>query len=145
MFSRARRPANDPGFVWNVPAEMRFVRVTDDAALNIVPPGMYGVVELIAVGTTGARAAENQGWMKAYHAMETIFRQLGAVPHVAKEWGFEADSSGYVTKFAAASVCQIYSSATKQAFNSYRLQLDPEGRLAGGGAMGLLAACGVTA
>jgi len=77
MFSRARRPANDPGFVWNVPAEMRFVRVTDDAALNIVPPGMYGVVELIAVGTTGARAAENQGWMKAFHAMETIFRQLG--------------------------------------------------------------------
>ena len=64
MFSRARRPANDPGFVWNVPAEMRFVRVTDDAALNIVPPGMYGVVELIAVGATGARAAENQGWMK---------------------------------------------------------------------------------
>ena len=143
----ARSAANeDPGFVWNIPAEMRFVRVTDDAALNIVPPGMYGVVELLALGTAGARAApDNQGWMKAFHAMETIFKQLGAVPHVAKEWGFEADSSGYVTKSAAASVCQIYSSATKQAFNSYRLQLDPEGRFAGGGAMGLLAACGVTA
>ena len=141
----ARSAANDPDFVWNLPAEMRFLRVTDDAALNIVPPGMYGVVELIALGTTGARASDNQGWMKAFHAMETIFKQLGAVPHVAKEWGFEADNSGYVTKFAAASVCQIYSSATKQAFNSYRLQLDPEGRFAGGGAMGLLAACGVTA
>ena len=142
----ARSAANDPDFVWNMPTEMRFLRVTDDATLNVVPPGMYGVVELLAVGTTGARAAaDNQGWMKAFHAMKPIFKQLGAVPHVAKEWGFEADSSGYVTKSAAASVCQIYSSATKQAFNSYRLQLDPEGRFAGGGAMGLLAACGVTA
>ena len=135
----------DPGFMWNFPAEMRFLRVTDDAVLNVVPPGTYGVVEMIALGTTGTRAAEdNQGWMKAFYAVEKTFKQLGAVPHIAKEWGFEADSSGYVTKFAAASVCQIYSSATKQAFNSYRLQLDPEGRFAGGGAIGLLAACGVT-
>ena len=135
--------ANNSGFRWNFPTEMRFLRVTDDAALNVVPPGVYGAVELLALGATGSRgAADNQGWMKAFHAMEKTFKQLGAVPHVAKEWGFEADSSGYVTKFAAASVCQIYSSATKQAFNAYRLQMDPEGTFAGGSAMGLLEACG---
>ena len=138
--------ANSSGFVWNFAAEMRFLRVTDDAELNVVPPGVYGVVELLALGATGSRgAADNQGWMKAFHAMEKRFKQLGAVPHVAKDWGFEADSSGYVTKFAAASVCQIYSSATKQAFNAYRLQMDPEGTFAGGSAMGLLEACGENA
>ena len=143
----ARARANNSGFVWNVPAEMRFLRVTDDAVLNVVPPGVYGVVELLALGATGSSgAADDQGWMKAFHAMEKTFKQLGAVPHVAKEWGLEADSSGYVTKFAAASVCQIYTSATKQAFNAYRLQMDPEGRFAGGRAMSLLVeACGENA
>ena len=78
----------DPGFMWNFPAEMRFLRVTDDAVLNVVPPGTYGVVDIIALGTTGTRAAEdNQGWMKAFYAMEKTFKQLGAVPHIAKECG----------------------------------------------------------
>ena len=58
--------ANSSGFVWNFAAEMRFLRVTDDAELNVVPPGVYGAVELLALGATGSRgAADNQGWMKA--------------------------------------------------------------------------------
>eukprot|EP00964_Phaeocystis_antarctica_P087155 scaffold55253_cov61-Phaeocystis_antarctica.AAC.14 len=83
---------------------MQFLQVTDDAVLNVVTPGMYGVVGLLAPGITGARAADNQGWMKAFHAMEKTFKHLGAVPHVAKEWGFNADNIGYVTKFDAASL-----------------------------------------
>ena len=65
----ARSAANDPGFMWNLPFDMQFLQVTDDAVLNVVTPGMYGVVGLLAPGITGARAADNQGWMKAVHTM----------------------------------------------------------------------------
>jgi len=149
--ARSAAAASTPTFTWSLPFEMRFVRVTDDATLTIVPPGTYGVVEFLSPSTLGADPADNQDMMKAFYAMEKALMPLGAVPHVAKEWGFEADDSDdyygndeYVTAFAAASVCSIYTDATKQAFNSYRLQLDPQGRFAGGGAMGLLAPCGVS-
>ena len=76
---------------------MRFLRVTDDAALNVVPPGVYGAVELLALGATESRgAADNQGWMKAFHTMEKTFKQLGAVPHVAtprEAWGLPQSAS----------------------------------------------------
>jgi len=127
------------GFSWNQPAEFRFMTVTDDAVLQPVPPGVWFVSEILAFPDA---AHTDQAWKEAFKEIEDYWiTNLGAIPHIGKLFGFVQEESGQYQVFHQDRVCSVYSSATKEAFESYRRATDPAGRFNYGLGSRLLQSC----
>ena len=62
--------SNASGYSWNQPAEFRFMKVTDDAVLQPVPPGYWFVSEILSFPDS---AATNQAWKEAFREVEDYF------------------------------------------------------------------------
>eukprot|EP00930_Biecheleria_cincta_P083636 TRINITY_DN7316_c0_g2_i1.p1 TRINITY_DN7316_c0_g2~~TRINITY_DN7316_c0_g2_i1.p1 ORF type:complete len:743 (+),score=105.50 TRINITY_DN7316_c0_g2_i1:48-2231(+) len=128
----------DPVFAWNGPPELRFIKVTNDAVLNPVPPGIWAVCEFMGFPT----GKSDQGWKAAFKSIQDEWQdKLGGKPHLAKFWGFGVDAAGLVEPYQANRACRIYTDAQKASFEEYRRQADPENLFAGGDAMKLLKQC----
>lgn len=128
----------DGAFVWNQPAEFRFVTVKDSAVLQPVEPGFYFNSEFLSFPSL---EGEKNGWEKAFKKVQDYWvDELGGRPHMGKYWGF-AEVDGNVVPFADSEVCKVYSESRKKAFNDYRKQQDPHGLFAAGLGMRLLGPC----
>lgn len=129
---------NDPVFAWNGPPELRFIKVTDDAVLNPVPPGVWAVSEFMGFPIGNS----DQGWKSAFKSIQDEWQdKLGGKPHLAKFWGFGYDAQGSVEPYQSQRACSLYSEAQKASFEEYRRKVDPENLFAGGDAMKLLKTC----
>jgi len=129
---------NASGFSWNQPAEFRFMKVTDDAVLQPVPPGIWFVSEILSFPDS---AATDQEWKKAFKEVEDYWvNELGAIPHLGKLFGFE-EVDGKLELFNQKKVCKVYSSAKKNAFKTYQSRIDPAGRFNYGLGEKLLRSC----
>jgi len=116
---------NASGFSWNQPAEFRFMKVTDDAVLQPVPPGWWFVSEILSFPDS---AATDQAWKEAFKEVEDYWvNELGAVPHIGKLFAFD-EVDGKLETFSQRKVCKVYPDSTKSTFKSYQSQVDPEGR-----------------
>lgn len=116
---------NASGFSWNQPAEFRFMKVTDDAVLQPVPPGLWFVSEILSFPDA---AADDQAWKTALKEVEDYWvNTLGAVPHAGKLFGFEKEN-GMVEVFSQKRVCKVYSAQQKREFKAYHARVDPNNR-----------------
>lgn len=129
--------ADSKTFKWNGPPELRFIQVTDDAVLNVVKPGLYGVIEFIAF----TKNPDDEGWHEAFADVEEQWLKLGAKPHIAKFWGWEKAANGNIIPYQMAKACKIYTDGQKNEFKNYMKQVDPAESFASGYGAKLLEPC----
>jgi len=129
----------DKDFMWNLPGEFRFINVQDSAVLQPIEAGLWFNAQMISFADL---AKNDQAWKKDFKVVEDYWiKELGAKPHMGKLMGFGEMETGEVEPFADDYVCTIYSQKQKDAFSSYRQQMDPEGLFAAGLGMKFLAPC----
>jgi len=130
---------HDKDFMWNLPGEFRFINVQDSAVLQPIEPGLWFNAQMISFADL---AKNDQAWKRDFKTVEDYWiNELGAKPHMGKLMGFREKENGEVQPFADEYVCTIYSKEQKEAFSSYREQLDPHGLFATGLGMKFLVPC----
>mmetsp|Transcript_57887 Transcript_57887/g.166034 ORF Transcript_57887/g.166034 Transcript_57887/m.166034 type:complete len:707 (+) Transcript_57887:84-2204(+) len=135
--------ASSEEFVWNLPAEFRFITVKNVSTLAPIAPGTWMVVEMMSFADL---AKTEQGWKRDMKKVEEYWvNELGAKPHLGKLFGFGETESGLVEPFRDSGTCTIFSHAQKASFNTYRQSVDPDGLFASGMGMKLLAPCATCA
>mmetsp|Transcript_17209 Transcript_17209/g.34883 ORF Transcript_17209/g.34883 Transcript_17209/m.34883 type:complete len:444 (-) Transcript_17209:184-1515(-) len=127
-------------FMWNLPGEFRFVKVSSSAVLQPVPSGLWFVAEMISFKEL---AKTDQSWKVAFERVQDYWVNfLGAKPHMGKLFGFEVQRDGAVEAFADKYTrCSVYSEEQKNEFEAYRSAQDPSNFFASGLGMTLLAPC----
>jgi len=135
--ARARHyGGNDQCFRFNDPVEYRFVEVTNDSLLQIVPPGNYVVSEIL--GFTDASPGTD-AWQRAYAEIECEWTtSLGGVPHIMKLHSFGEDDAGNMRVLQPCKACGWIPDSKKKAFEEVRQQYDPHGLFATGFAHNVL-------
>lgn len=132
---------NSQCFKFNNPVEYRFVEVTDDSLLQIVPPGTYVVSEIL--GFVDA-APSGDSWQRAYAEIECDWTsRLGGKPHLMKLHSFgDDDGDGKIDPMQPCKACTYFTDEQKQQFETIRKRYDPHGMFATGTAYNvLLASC----
>jgi len=129
---------NSQCFRFNNPVEYRFVQVTDDSLLQIVPPGNYVVSEIL--GFVDA-APSGDSWQRAYAEIECDWTtRLGGKPHLMKLHSFGEDEDGNMEPNQPCRSCSYFTDEQKQKFETIRKQYDPHGMFASGSAYNVLLA-----
>jgi hypothetical protein len=126
-------------FRFNNPVEYRFVQVTDDSLLQIVPPGSYVVSEIL--GFVDAAPA-GDSWQRAYAEIECEWTtKLGGKPHLMKLHSFgDDDGDGTIDPMQPCKACRYFTDSQKQQFETIRKRYDPHGMFASGAAYNILLA-----
>jgi hypothetical protein len=130
---------DDNCFKFNNPVEYRFVEVTDDSLLQIVPPGSYVVSEIL--GFVDAAPA-GDSWQRAYAEIECEWTtRHGGKPHLMKLHSFgDDDGDGNIDAMQPCKACTYFTDAQKQEFETIRKRYDPHGMFASGAAYNILLA-----
>jgi len=123
---------NSHCFKFNNPIEYRFVQVTDDSLLQIVPPGNYVVSEVL--GFVDAAPA-GDSWQRAYAEIECDWTtRLGGKPHLMKLHSFGEDAQGNMQANLPCNSCSYFTDEQKHKFETIRKGYDPHGLFASGSA-----------
>jgi len=128
---------NSNCYRFNNPVEYRFVQVTDDSLLQIVPPGNYVVSEVL--GFVDAAPA-GDSWQRAYAEIECEWTtRLGGIPHLMKLHSFgDDDGDGKIEPMQPCRACTYFTDEQKQKFETIRQHYDPHGLFASGSAFNVL-------
>jgi len=134
---RARHYGKDSQcFKFNNPVQYRFVEVTDDSLLQIVPPGRYVVSEIL--GFVDA-APKGDSWQRAYAEIECDWTtRLGGKPHLMKLHSFGLDQYGNMQPNQPCNSCKHFTHKQKYEFETVRSRYDPHGMFATGSAYNVL-------
>jgi len=130
---------NSQCYRFNNPVEYRFVQVTDDSLLQIVPPGNYVVSEILGFVDAAPGGAEGDSWQRAYAEIECDWTtRLGGKPHLMKLHSFGLDGNGKMQPNQACNSCSYFTDEQKQKFEAIRSHYDPHGMFASGSAYNVL-------
>merc|ERR1719229_595721 len=126
-------------FVWNLPAEFRFINISDAATLQPISPGLRVAVEMMSFEDL---AKTDQSWKRDFRRVEEFWIDtMGSTPHLGKIWGFAETADGHTEPFQSSRSCVIFSQEQKSAFQSYRTAADPDDLFYSGLGKDLLMPC----
>lgn len=129
-------------FVWNLPAEFRFVNITDNAVLQPVPAGLRIAVEMTSFEELSRKGEE---WKRSFKKVEDFWvDSMGSTPHLGKIWGFVETVDGTLQPFQRSRSCTIFSDVQKAEFEKYRSISDPSDLFFSGLGKEMLAPCSGT-